>query len=83
MAFPLTRRRFLRSAVSASIAFSGLSAIGGCGNSSSGPDPLAGFDGFGELVPDPDGIMDLPALQYASGTWMTTSPMPLHPSCTR
>jgi len=61
MAFPLTRRRFLRSAVSASIAFSGLSAIGGCGNSSSGPDPLAGFDGFGELVPDPDGIMDLPA----------------------
>ena len=61
MAFPLTRRRFLRSAVSASIAFSGLGAIGGCGNSSSGPDPLAGFDGFGELVPDPDGIMDLPA----------------------
>ncbi|MEY4951043.1 MAG: hypothetical protein RL698_3254 [Pseudomonadota bacterium] len=61
MAFPLTRRRFLRSAVSASIAFSGLGAIGGCGNSSSGPDPLAGFDGFGELVQDPDGIMDLPA----------------------
>ncbi|MBU6281884.1 DUF839 domain-containing protein [bacterium] len=61
MAFRLTRRRFLRSAVSASLAFSGLGALNGCSDSSSNPDPLAGFDGFGELLPDPEGVMDLPA----------------------
>lgn len=53
----LTRRHFLRSAAAATAAFSSIKLIG-CGGGSSGSTvtPV----GYGELVADPAGIMDLP-----------------------
>lgn len=56
----LSRRRFLRDAVATTIAFSGLRLLSGCGSTGSAADPLAGFSGFGPLVPDPARVMDLP-----------------------
>jgi uncharacterized protein len=53
----LTRRHFLRNAAAASAAFSSLKLIGCGSGSSSASIPT----GYGDLVPDPEGIMDLPA----------------------
>lgn len=56
----ISRRHFLRNSAAATLAFSGLRLLSACGDSASAADPLAGFEGFGELVPDPAGVMDLP-----------------------
>lgn len=56
----ISRRLFLRNSAAATLAFSSLHLSSGCGDSSRAADPLAGFEGFGELVPDPAGVMDLP-----------------------
>ena len=57
----LSRRRFLRSAAAASAAFAGLArfdAAAAASSGASGGAPVA--PGFGPLLPDPDGILDLP-----------------------
>lgn len=58
----LSRRRFLRNAAATTLAFSSLPLAAGCGggSSSGGSDPLEGFAGFGDLIADPAGVMDLP-----------------------
>jgi secreted PhoX family phosphatase len=53
----LTRRHFLRNAAAASVAFSSVKHMG-CGGGSSNPTIPTGY---GDLVPDPEGIMDLPS----------------------
>lgn len=54
-----SRRHFLRSSAAITLGFSGLQTLIGCRSSaaiSTGTAP----DGFGSLVPDPSGILDLP-----------------------
>ena len=52
------RRRFLRRSAALSLPFAGLRLLGGC---APGHAPLPVSSRFGPLVPDPNGVLDLPA----------------------
>ncbi len=55
----LSRRHFLRTAGAVSLGFAGLHQLFACREASSRGGPVA-VDGFGPLVPDPDGLLELP-----------------------
>lgn len=67
MSIPVSRRHFLRTAAAVTVGFGGLGSLLGCATRasasraamSSGPGSRAA-EGYGPLIPDPDGIMDLP-----------------------
>jgi len=57
----LSRRNFLKSATATSVAFAGLPALAGCARADGITQPwLNQVEGYGELVPDPAGLFDLP-----------------------
>ena len=55
-----SRRHFLRSSAAFALGFSGLQTLIGC-RSTAAFSQVTTIDGFGPIVPDPNGILDLPA----------------------
>ena len=56
----LDRRHFLQRAAAASLGFSGLGALSARGLENDWVNQL-GVTGYGPLLPDPDGVIDLPS----------------------
>lgn len=56
----VSRRSFLQSAIAASAGFAGLQSLAGCATTKYAQQAALRCEGYGALVPDPEGLVDLP-----------------------